>query len=180
MALNVDKPPRTLGMMLAIGASALLFGILPLMQIGAIVLVQMRLQSGLMSFPSGQGDAGQAAIQVGGDFLGVNPVSAVAQAALALGFLVLCMLAWRVRRPRVRLAFVLAVLTLSLISVIVTVASAQSAALDSGADLSRQLSCGVIGAQVLVPLYVVWYMSRAPARAYYRGSWEAPVDRPAS
>jgi hypothetical protein len=166
MELSTQKPGRTLGMMLAIVSAALLFGVLPLLQVAAIVLVQGRLQSGLADL-----SAVADGVQTGGDFLGVNAVSAGVQAALAAAFLIVCVLAWRVRHPQVRFLFILSVTALAIVSVAATLAASSGGAMDSGAELARQVSCGVIAVQVLVPLYVVWYMSRAPARAFYRGRY---------
>jgi hypothetical protein len=44
-----------------------------------------------------------------------------------------------------------------------------SQGIDSGAAIAQTLLSGRLIFSLLLALYVVWYMNRGPARAYYRG-----------
>lgn len=63
--MNV-RPPRTLGIAIAILASALAFGCLPLTQVGFILLVQLRIQNADLLTQTTEGEV--APIAVGGGF----------------------------------------------------------------------------------------------------------------
>jgi hypothetical protein len=48
--------------------------------------------------------------------------------------------------------------------------------LDSGRALAQQLQVTRIAFSTLIALYVLWYMNRAPARAFYRGAYLPEPD----
>jgi hypothetical protein len=163
---------RTLGVSLAVIASTLLFTVLPLIQVSMVLIVQARL-SGLPARVSAAQDVLGEPLFSGGDLLGLAPGALLLQAGLALGFVPVAVLAWRGGRPRVRSIFMFAVLALTLIAVLQSLQAALGqpaleGGLDSGQALARQAAACSLLWQIAIPLYVLWYMNRAPARAYYR------------
>lgn len=163
---------RTLGVSLAITASTLLFTVLPLVQVAMVLIVQARL-SGLPARVSAAPDVLGEPLFSGGDFLGIAPAALLLQAGLALGFAPVAALAWRGGRPRVRGIFIFAVLALTLIAVLQSLQAALGqpaleGGLDSGQALARQAAACSLMWQIAIPLYVLWYMNRAPARAFYQ------------
>ncbi len=169
-----DSPSRTLGLSLAIIASALLFSILPLMQVAWVLLIQARFQSVIGILPQTSSSPETDALATGGDLGGISMGGIVLQAVIALIFLVIAVMAWRGRPPQIRWIMLVAVLGLTAIGLWQSISTATAPVdiqqgVDSGAAITRQLACGTIAMQTLIPLYVIWYMNRAPARAFYRG-----------
>jgi hypothetical protein len=164
----VQKPGRPFGVSLAIFVSVCLFTILPLMQVGMILLVRQHFLN--LNFE----DSGLQTIAMGGDFLGVPEGSIIVQSVLSLAFLVVAALAWRGKPSSMRFIMVGAVILLTVIQLISVVASQLSApnfqAGSSSLDgLMNSIGTGQFILQLLVLLYVAWYMNRGPARAFYRG-----------
>lgn len=163
---------RTLGVSLAVIASALLFTVLPLIQVAMVLIVQARL-SNLPAQLAAQQDVLGEPLFSGGDLLGLSPVAVALQMVLALGFAPIAVLAWRGGRPSVRLLFIGAVLALTAISLLRALAAALGqptleGGLDSGQALAQQAAACSLVWQAAIPLYVLWYMNRAPARAFFR------------
>lgn len=175
---GLSRPPRTVGVSLAILASGLLFSILPLLQLGLLLLIQYRFANVDLTVP-GQTDS-VAPVAVGGDFTGIDNRIVILQTILGVIFLAIAVFAWRGRPAWIRFVMLAAVLGLTLITVGLSVAPllAQSdpgQGLDSGEALWRTLLSGRLLLSILVAFYVVWYMNRGPARAFYRGYYlEAP------
>jgi hypothetical protein len=167
------RPSRPLGVALAILTSVFLFTLLPMMQVGLVVVVQQHFAT--LNFP----DSGPQPIEVGGDFLGVSPVNMLIQGVLALAFLVIAVLAWRGRPARIRYIFVGAVIGLTLIKIGVMLVQVLSSpdfvqgysSLDSLTSAFGRIQAGF---ELLVMTYVVWYLNRGPARAFYRGYFLPP------
>lgn len=176
--LNV-RPPRTLGIAIAILASALAFGCLPLTQVGFILLVQLRIQNADLLTQTTEGEV--APIAVGGDFLGVEPFNLLSQGLLGVLFLILCLFAWRGRPSWIRRVMTTTVLGMTALTVIITlIPLLQQADLQRGIDSAEGarrvlLTARLIGT-LIVSAYVVWYLNRAPARAFFRGRYL--VNRP--
>lgn len=167
-AMSAARPPRPLGVSLAIITSILLFSVLPLIQVGLVMVVQQHFAS--LDFPEG----GPQPVAVGGDFLGVAPMTLIVQSALALAFLGLAAMTWRGRPGRIRFIFVGTVVLLTIVKIAVQLVQAlQAQALTQGISSLDSLAAAFgriqSGFEVLVMLYVVWYMNRGPARAFYRG-----------
>ena len=82
-----------------------------------------------------------------------------------------------------RFVFVTVVWALTFITLIVNIwpavtASCTQLPCDSSLDLGRTLAAAQVPLFVLVPLYVLWYLNRAPARAFYRGYYlPDPADK---
>lgn len=164
----MHRPPRPFGVTLAILSSILLFTILPLMEVGIVLIVQQRFMNLQLV------DDGIQPIAMGGDFLGFSPLLVILQAALAFIFLVIAILAWRGRPASIRFGLIAAVIVLTLIRLgllflpILSTPSFENG-IDSGASVWEALGIGQFLSSLPVLLYVMWYMNRAPARAFYRG-----------
>ncbi|MBK9122579.1 MAG: hypothetical protein IPM16_05575 [Chloroflexi bacterium] len=168
------KPGRPLGLSLAIILSVGLYVVLPMFQL----IVQVGLQERISQIDSPIVVDGQelTAGASGGSFVLVGESELIVQTVAAGVFLVLAIFAWRGRPRGIRTAFTAAVLLYAGVTAYVTARtllarSDISAGISSADDLVRQLLCGVLVTTVLIPLYVVWYINRAPARAFYRGTY---------
>jgi hypothetical protein len=166
------KPRRPLGLSLAIAASVLLYSVLPVMQVAMVVIVQLRFSRLELSLDSVQGQVGS--IASGGDLMGVPVVALLLQAGLGTAFLLIAAGAW-IGRPRYIRGLMLGwILGLTALTMLVALASVTeqptlSDGLDSGDSLRRSLDLARLIASSIVALYVLWYMNRGPARAFYRG-----------
>lgn len=172
----MERPGRPFGVTLAIIASAFLFSILPLLQVGIILLVRQHFLN--MDF---QG-TGLDMIAMGGDLLGVPESSILLQFTLALVFFVIAFLAWRGKPAYIRFVLVAGVIVLTIIKLISLIApflvmpdmQGGASSLDG---IMRSVATGQFVLELLVLLYVVWYMNRGPARAFYRGYYlPEPAD----
>ncbi len=158
------KPGRPLGLSLAIITSALLFSLLPLLQVAILLLLRERLHA-VESLEAGG--------VVGSYLTGVSDSRLLLQAGLGLIFFVIALAAWRGRPPAIRLITVIAVLLLTALTIALDLSAAQPPAAGEGFDSSAGLAGSLRQARsaisLLVALYVVWYINRGPARAFYRG-----------
>jgi hypothetical protein len=166
-----QRPTRTLGLSLAILVSVMWFSLLPIMQAAAVFLVEWRLreaEQGLMLSED------LPAFAYGGEFRGVSEAVLWFQILSGSVFLVIAAAAWRGRPRSIRWIMIAAVLTLTAITLIATAAALAQRptiyeGMDSGASVSEAFLNARLILTVLIPLYVLWYMNRAPARAFYRG-----------
>jgi hypothetical protein len=164
----VLRPGRPFGVSLAIIASACLFSILPLLQVGLILMVRQHFLN--MDFQ----DSGMDMIAMGGDLLGVAESSLILQGFLSLLFLLIAIFAWRGKPQSMRFILVGAVFLLTLIKLISVIAplfvqptpQIGTSSLDG---IMQSLATGQFILELFVLAYVVWYMNRGPARAFYRG-----------
>jgi hypothetical protein len=105
---------------------------------------------------------------------------------LGLSFMVLVVVAWRGRPTWGRFAYVGAVVVYPLLYLALAAFRLnvnQRAAEASGAIVMQPVTltslCGVgLITPVLATLYVVWYMNRGPARAFYRGVYKSVDGEP--
>lgn len=174
------KPGRTLGISLAILASLMLFSILPLMQVAMVLILRYRMQG--VNLPVGVSIAQPLA--VGGDFTGITDLGLLLQTLLGIVFIIIAFFAWRGRPAWIRLALLGAVLVLTLVSAVLSIlpllnGNDPSAGTDSGVAIMHTLFSGRLVVSLLVALYVVWYMNRGPARAFYRGYYLTEPDEAA-
>jgi cytochrome bd-type quinol oxidase subunit 2 len=160
------KPGRPLGVSLAVTASILLFSFVPLIQV--VFLLNLRQHIFIDS------ETGASGVNV----LGVSDTNLLIQFVLGLVFFVIALFAWRGRPASMRFVLLAAVLLLTVLTVTLTIlpqltqpacdpATLQSC--DSSVEVSRSIAWGRLVVTLLVPLYVVWYVNRGPARAFYRG-----------
>ena len=173
----MPKPGRPFGVTLAIIASACLFSILPLLQVGLILSVRQHFLN--MNFQ----DSGLDMIAMGGDLLGVPESSLILQTFLSIAFLVISIMAWRGKPSSIRFIMIVAVALLTgikFVSVLIPLFSQPdfqkgTSSLDG---IMNSLGAGQFVIEFFILLYVLWYMNRGPARAFYRGYYlpdPAPV-----
>jgi hypothetical protein len=175
---SVERPGRPLGVSLAIIASLMLFTLFPLVLIAMVLLVQQHFQN--LDF----GGSGIAPVAMGGDFMGVNPVALGLQAVVSLAFLLIAVCAWIGRPSSIRYVMLAAVVLMTLYSLLQTISQTMaqptvSQGVSSLDALLDSVSCGQFALSALVSLYVVWYLNRGPARAFYRGYFLPDPDETA-
>jgi hypothetical protein len=173
----MQKPGRPFGVTLAIIASACFFSILPLLQVGLILSVRQHFVN--MDFQ----DTGLELIAMGGDFLGVPESSLILQSILSIAFLTIAVLAWRGKPSSIRFIMIIAVIILTLIKFVsVLLPLINQPGFQAGASsmegLMNVLGTGQLFIEILVLIYVVWYMNRGPARAFFRGYYLPPESAP--
>lgn len=165
----MKRPGRPFGVSIAVAAGTFLFAVLPLLQVGMV----LGLRQHYLNISLEGDEAGLSAS--GANFTaGVSDEQLLLQSVLALVFLAVAVLTWRGRPSRMRYIFVGSVILLTLIKFAAVIIQSQTqrslqAGLSSGDDLSRSLAVGQLVVEIIVTLYVVWYMNRAPARAFFRG-----------
>lgn len=170
------KPGRPLGLTLAILLSVLLYAIMPLLLLGYRLLIQDRLSR--VDTPVVFEGEEYRALASGGSFqLTTNEI--VVQTIAILVFLIAAYLAWRGGRTWVRSLFTSTVLFYGGLTAIFTlrdllVPNTIDQGMTSLDALIAQGLCSVLVTTVLVPLYVLWVVNRAPARAFYRGTYLQP------
>ena len=176
----MQRPPRPFGVTLAILASLILFSIFPLIEVG--MLISVRLHFANLKFT----DDGTQPFAMGADFLGIPDSKIILQAAIAIIFLIIAFLAWRGRPRYMRYVLMLTCALLTFFNILNVIAGQLSQqSLDSGASsldsILNSLSLGQFAIGLLVTFYVVWYLNRGPARAFYRGYYlPMPVESSAS
>lgn len=168
------KPGRPLGVTIAIIASVVVYSILPLLWIGMTLLIEQRLNEiSDVSIPVGAEEIAPAAS--GGNIdLGVGTAELIVQTTLSSGFCIVALFAWRGRSRMMRYVFLSSVIALSISMIAIQVIplftrDTQGASGGSLDTLFEVISNGHILLMLLLPVYVVWYLNRGPARAFYRG-----------
>jgi hypothetical protein len=165
------RPGRPFGLTLAILATTLMYSIMPLMQLGFTLLVMNHFQSLDMTMPWNGGDE---VLFAGADTDLVNLREVIIIGGLGIAFLAVAILAWRGRPSWSRHLLFFGALGLNVVYLL-SIASRffqtadLSQGLSSSDDFFRSAQVGYLIATSLVTLYLVWYMNRAPARAFYRG-----------
>ncbi len=172
----MQRPPRPFGVTLAILASLILFTCVPLMEV--VLLVSVRSHFANLKFA----DDGTHPFAMGADFLGIPDSKIILQAGIAIVFLIIAFFAWRGRPKYMRYVLMLTCALLTIFNILNIIAGQISQqSLDSGASsldsILNSLSLGQFAVGVLVTFYVVWYLNRGPARAFYRGYYlPMPVE----
>lgn len=173
MTINTRKPGRPLGVAIAIFTSVCVFSLLPLAQVAFLIVLSRH------SYFDSAGYAG------GTDVLGLNHATLIFQAGLGVVYLVIAVFAWRGRPAYIRQITMVYIVLLMAVTIVtnvlptLTVEPCSSLPCDSSGEVRQQLACAQLPIIVLVPLYVLWYLNRGPARAFYRGYYlPAPDDRP--
>ncbi len=169
----MKKPGRPLGLSLAILISFMLFTLLPIAQV--IFVLSLRQQFQTIEFLEGGG-------AIGGDLKGFEDIQLIVPVITALIFAVVAALAWVGRPKRIRLIFVSTVVLITMITLGMTISSMYAPdtieqGMDSGAGFIDSLLIARVAVSLLVALYVMWYVNRGPARAFYRGHYLSdPAD----
>lgn len=150
----------------------MLYSLLPLLQVVMVLIVQLRLQSMQLIIPDENG--GIAPLAVGGDFTGVASGGLILQTLLAFFFFGVAVAAWRGKRRWARGVLIASVIGLLGFTVAATVPALLTpqtleTGFDSGEPLRQSVQWGRLLLSSLIALYVLWYVNRGPARAFYRG-----------
>ncbi|NWF67794.1 MAG: hypothetical protein HXY40_01790 [Chloroflexi bacterium] len=163
------KPGRPFGLSLAIALSVIYFSLLPLLFNGLIWSVRQH----FVALP-----VAENAAEIGLDtplFQGAEGLPQVNlwQIVLSVVFLVVAVLAWRGRPPAMRFVLLFAIIGITVFNLALTfggqAADAATVGIDSAAQIEESLSLVQLMSNALVVLYVLWYINRAPSRAFYRG-----------
>lgn len=181
---KAKKPGRPFGVTLAIIVSLLVFTVIPLAQIGLIVSIERFVQSQNDTPLLSEQEGNVTGFQSGGEFVSdTNDDQLTLQVVLSVGFLFIAAFAWRGQPAFMRYVFMATVLIQTAVNVWLIVAPRwQQSAQTTGGSLDgflASLQCGQLALIVLVPVYVVWYLNRGPARAFYRGYYLNEENRPA-
>ena len=161
----MEKPGRPLGLSIAIVTSVMLFALLPLIQVLFYLSIKWRFQD--IEFIEGGGATGV-------DIVGLSDTTLLIQFAMAVLFLLIAVFAWRGKPTFMRYVFMLAVVLFTLVTLVTSIMSGQNqneieAMFDPVAALSNSLVRIRVIFSFLVMIYVLWYVNRGPARAFYRG-----------
>ena len=170
---NLDKPGRPLGLSIAIIFSMVLYSLMPLAQ--AAFILSLRQQFAAVEFL-------ENGVAVGGAIDGFDDTRLLLSIIMGLFLFVICIMTWRGKPPTIRYIFVGAVILVTLVTIgWAFVSTTNGATLEQGIDSSQALMASLMKIQIvissLIALYVVWYVNRAPARAFFRGYYlPAPED----
>ena len=139
---------RPRGLTLALLACTVLYGIYPLVEGGFFLIVTLRMNEQVQS---------RLALTF----------------ALGVALLLLMIPAWLGRPPQIRLIVIVAVLGLMLLNLAFVIgdmtAQNEGLVLDSLSQSAPAVDTCSLLVQIIVPLYVIWYLSRYPSRQYYQG-----------
>jgi hypothetical protein len=168
----MERPGRPFGLSLAIVFSILVFSIFPVVQIVFFLSVQHQFQQ--IEFLTGGG-------AVGGSLSGDVDPGLIILVVAGLIFFVIAGLTWRGKSPVMRFVFVAAVLAMTLLILVLTfTALSGDGSLEQGLDSGGSFIDSLLGARLamslLVALYVIWYVNRGPARAFFRGYYLPDPD----
>jgi hypothetical protein len=164
------KPHRPFGLMIAIGVGVLFYSLIPLFFTGYFLLVETHLASMESQWTFGEETVEE--IARGGELTGgVTRFDMLVQTILAFVFLTIAILAWRGKPRIMRHILTWSVVIISAVTLFVAIFPTPVGGVSGGSfdGLSRLLQPSVLVFYVLLPLYVVWFLNRASARAFYRG-----------
>jgi hypothetical protein len=174
------KPGRPFGLSIAIILSVIYFSILPLL----VNLITWRVRSIASSInttlPVTSDEAGIEPIFSGVDGL---PEINFWQILLSLIFLGVAIFAWRGRPSSMRFVLMIAIMGITLFNLATILLQTPPNFATEGIDSSSQLNSSLLwiqlGGNLLIVLYVLWYINRAPSRAFYRGYYlpESVVEK---
>lgn len=170
----MHRPPRPFGVTLAVLASLMLFTVFPLMELA--ILLSVRLHFSNLSFE----DSGTEPFAVGVDFLGIPDSTLILHAVVAIVFLVIAFFAWRGKPSMMRYVLMIACVVLTtynIVRVYLSQVGQYAQGVSSLDTILNSVSIGQFALGILVTLYVVWYLNRGPARAFYRGYYLPLPDK---
>jgi hypothetical protein len=143
-----------LGLSIAVIATALVYGVMPLMNLYFLWRVS---------------NTAEGELDLGG--IGITAWDWLS-ASLGVVILIVCILAWWGRPSWIRFVLMGLLLLLAVINLyrIADVLTTTVDPLEGGQaeEIQQNLFTCWLPALLLVPLYVMWYLNRAPARAFYR------------
>jgi hypothetical protein len=154
---------RPLGLILAVAATALVYGVTPLLNLYFMWRV---------------GNTAEGEFKLGG--IGITAWDWLS-ASLGAVILIVCILAWWGRPAWIRFVLMGLLLLLAAVNLyrIGEVLTTSVDPLEGGQaeEIQQNLFTCWLPGLLLVPLYVVWYLNRAPARAFYRRVPLTPGDQ---
>lgn len=169
MSVNSSRPGRPFGLSLAIVASALVFSVMPLIEVGfAFYLHQIV-----------YGDQGDEVLFSGLALQGFSVAYLMVRSLIALSFLAIVVLAWRGRPAWARGLFMLSVLLLGAVQIgafllpVLTSTPHLSAGIDSSQGAQELYAALLMGMIALTMLFSLWFGNRWSVRAYFRGYYTA-------
>ena len=181
------KPGRPRGVTLAIIAGVLIYAVIPLMWVGSIVAAEQIFNDFSnelsLNLDNNEIDAGASGVEFRGN---IQDIRLLTQGALSVWFIVVAFFAWRGRPAFMRWVYIMAVVVMAMFRIwfYLTPIVDESEEILSGGSLQgvvdfiqTLLQSGEFLLILLVPVYVVWYLNRGPARAFYRGYY---IDEPAT
>jgi hypothetical protein len=158
-----QKPPRPLGLTLALSGSTLVFSLIPLFVVGTIVYLNNRVYA--------SEDGGFVGFNLPG--FDISPL--IVFSGTAIFFMVMAVVAWKRRHPAMRVVFPL----LTVIYAAFWVLSMLPTGTEASVDSMQQAQSGLIDFYLVVvvgtAIYVTWFMNRWSSRAFYRGYY-TPED----
>jgi hypothetical protein len=175
MSEPVARPRRPLGVSLAIVLFVGLFAVIPMFQIVIRLLVQARLSAlNTVEVTMPNGEVVQPLASGGYENL-INPTAVLVQLAVCAWVVAVGVMAWRGKPRSARWLFtgtvlVFAALTLWVAVGRVLVSPSVAEGVSSADVVGGWEWVQVVGSSLLLPLYTVWYMNRAPARAFFGGN----------
>lgn len=170
--LQQKKPGRPLGVVVAVFFGLLVFTIIPLIQVG----FTLRLRNTIRD--SATINIGGSEIFLGGalGFANVTDLELIARVVPAALYLVVAVFSWRGRPSRIRTIFNISSISLAAwyigLDIFKRVQSQSFIAATEGFSApspASTLQNGWYILMVLILCYMLWYMNRGPARAFYRG-----------
>lgn len=172
------RPGRPFGLTLAIFATTLMYSIVPITQLGFNLLVMNHFNNLDLNMPWSGGDE---VIFAGADANIVSVRDILLVGGVGIGFLVIAIFAYRGRPAWSRHLLFYSVLVLNAVYLVTILSnilrpSDLSQGFTSADDFFRSTELGYLVMMSLVTLYLIWYMNRAPARAFYRGYY-LPAER---
>jgi hypothetical protein len=158
-----QKPKRPFGVSLALVTCLLIFVVLPILEVVFIISV-----NNMMTFDS----VGRSGLNV----IGIEKFGSqmMLQIALAMGFLILIIIAWFGRPSIIRLIFSGAVGVMGFLTVVSQILPRlmeTPTVMDSTRDVNQSVLIFYLIVTILITLYSVWYLNRWAARAFYRGHY---------
>lgn len=171
MTSNRVRPPRPLGLSLAIIVTLGWFSVLPLLQVGILFALQQRFNDTSFMVEGVPEDV--QPIAAGGNFGDGANTYLLLQTIAGVLFIPVAIFAWRGRPSLIRWVMLASVVVLTCVTLVVTGAElfAQQSLLtgfDAGQRIAQTLLSGRLVITLLVPLYTLWYMNRAPSRLFYQ------------
>jgi hypothetical protein len=172
MTINHQKPPRTIGIALAIIIGALLYTLTPT----AIVAFTWTLQRRMADSGVTVGIDPARAMGGSSGFLSVSSTELALWLIGAVIFLIVAVLTWRGRPSSMRFIYVVAVIIMPVYYLSLwfyRTSKDQQLLQEAGALTPQTTFTGLCSTAAIFPalatLYIIWYMNRGPARAFFRG-----------
>lgn len=167
MSDNKRQTTRPFGVSLAIVLSLILFSFIPLLQVFFTVYIRTQMGDSGMQI-GGSGDAIGGALGI----VSITDVQLLLRGIPALLYVGVAVMAWRGWPPVARYVMSVSVVGLWLYGTVLGLLRERTFSAAGGVSsdgVLRWLQSIDFVISALVVVYVVWYMNRAPARAFYRG-----------